>query len=223
MSRPTGIKVEITRSVDSGQPGFVELAFVDALDRLHRFTGKAPVVTTDAIDAASGHPRAGIIECTIVARGVDGAGGSIITVDTRPWSIESTTGESTFVVRPEQLDGIAEKQEQRESLVVFVDVDDTLVRSAGTKRMPIPHVVQHVRELSRRGAALYLWSRGGGDYARTTASEIGLADCFRAFLPKPNIILDDENVSSWRSLFEIHPSSCRGLTVDDYKKRLVGA
>jgi predicted mannosyl-3-phosphoglycerate phosphatase (HAD superfamily) len=45
--------------------------------------------------------------------------------------------------------------------VVFVDVDDTLVRSVGTKRIPMPPVVARVRELHRQGVALYLRSSGG--------------------------------------------------------------
>jgi predicted HAD superfamily phosphohydrolase YqeG len=103
--------------------------------------------------------------------------------------------------------------------VVFVDVDDTLVRSAGTKRVPIPHVVEHVRELWRAGAALYLWSRGGEEYARAAAAELDLADCFEAFLPKPNVILDDEELASWRGVVSVHPASCRGRTIDDYETR----
>jgi hypothetical protein len=34
-------------------------------------------------------------------------------------------------------------------LVVYIDVDDTLVRSAGTKTMPIPSMVEHVKALAR--------------------------------------------------------------------------
>src|SRR3989442_1236349 len=60
---------------------------------------------------------------------------------------------------------------------VFVDVDDTLVRSAGTKRIPMPSVIQHVRELHAQGAVLYCWSSGGAEYARQSAEELGLAQC----------------------------------------------
>jgi hypothetical protein len=37
--------------------------------------------------------------------------------------------------------------------IVFVDVDDTLVRSAGSKRIPITSVVERVAGLKRAGAA----------------------------------------------------------------------
>ena len=69
--------------------------------------------------------------------------------------------------------------------VVFVDVDDTLVRSVGTKRIPMPRVVDRVKSLHKDGAILYLWSSGGADYARDSAKELGIADLFTAFLPKP--------------------------------------
>ncbi len=92
--------------------------------------------------------------------------------------------------------------------VVFVDVDDTFVRSVGTKRIPIPAVLQYIRHLSQRGATLYCWSSGGGEYARQSAEEFGIADCFVAFLPKPNVLLDDQNISDWRDLKQMHPSMC---------------
>ena len=82
--------------------------------------------------------------------------------------------------------------------IVYVDVDDTLIRSVGTKRIPMPRVVEKVRNLHREGATLYLWSSGGAEYARTSAQELGISDCFVAFLPKPTIIIDDQRVSDWR-------------------------
>jgi FMN phosphatase YigB (HAD superfamily) len=64
------------------------------------------------------------------------------------------------------------------SEIVFVDVDDTLVRSAGSKRMPITAVVERVRGLKEAGATLYCWCTGDADYARDAAGEVGLQDCF---------------------------------------------
>ena len=75
--------------------------------------------------------------------------------------------------------------------VVYVDVDDTLVRSFGSKRMAMPAVVQCVRELNAAGFRLYCWSTAGADYCRVTAQELGILDCFQGFLPKPEIIIDD--------------------------------
>jgi hypothetical protein len=50
-------------------------------------------------------------------------------------------------------------------LVAYVDVDDTLVRSFGSKRIPMPAMATHVRELHRAGVVLYCWSSGGAKYA----------------------------------------------------------
>lgn len=103
---------------------------------------------------------------------------------------------------------------------VFVDVDDTLVRSVGSKRIPMPSVIQHVRDLHSQGAVLYCWSAGGAEYARRSAEEFGLADCFTAFLPKPNVFIDDQSATEWPRSVLIHPSSCSGCTLDDYRGQL---
>lgn len=91
--------------------------------------------------------------------------------------------------------------------VVFVDVDDTLVRSVGTKRIPMIAAIARVRELHAAGAALYLWSSGGADYARSSAIELGIESCFVAFLPKPDVYLDDQAVHEWRYCRHVLPGS----------------
>ncbi len=96
-------------------------------------------------------------------------------------------------------------------LVIYVDVDDTFVRSYGTKRIPIPTVLGHIRSLFGLGAKLYCWSSGGADYARASAEEFSIADCFLAFLPKPDVLLDDQNVADWRRLRQVHPNECDAL------------
>lgn len=96
-------------------------------------------------------------------------------------------------------------------MVIYVDVDDTFVRSYGTTRIPIPAVISHIRALHEQGAELYCWSSGGADYARASAAEFGLVDCFTAFLPKPDVLLDDQNVADWRRLRQVHPNECGAL------------
>ncbi|WP_430540518.1 DUF705 domain-containing protein [Pseudoxanthomonas japonensis] len=91
--------------------------------------------------------------------------------------------------------------------IVFVDVDDTLVRSAGTKRIPMPPVIARVRELHQQGVAMYLWSSGGADYARASATELGIEDCFLAFLPKPDAYIDDQPVHEWRYCQHVLPGN----------------
>jgi hypothetical protein len=107
-----------------------------------------------------------------------------------------------------------------QSLVVYVDVDDTLVRSIGPKRIPVARVVEHVRKLHESGAVLYCWSSGGADYARHIAEEFGIGHCFSKFLPKPNIMIDDQSVADWRLCLEIHPLSINDKTVSEYWEQI---
>ena len=90
-----------------------------------------------------------------------------------------------------------------------MDVDDTFVRSVGTKRIPMPVVIQHIRELQEQGAVLYCWSSGGAEYAKQSAEEFGIADCFVGFLPKPNVLLDDQNMDEWRYLIMCSSNNVR--------------
>ena len=105
-------------------------------------------------------------------------------------------------------------------LVVYVDVDDTLVRSVGTKRIPMTGAVEHVRSLHADGAHLFCWSSGGGEYARSVAEELGIAACFVAFLPKPHVLLDDQPIGSWRRLVTVHPVQCESESVATYREAL---
>jgi predicted HAD superfamily phosphohydrolase YqeG len=102
------------------------------------------------------------------------------------------------------------------SLVVYIDVDDTLVRSAGTKTMPIPSVIEHVKQLANSGAELYCWSSVGAEYARTTARNLGIESCFVAFLPKPHIVIDDQAVTDWKHFATVHSLNV-AKSVDEYK------
>lgn len=105
-------------------------------------------------------------------------------------------------------------------LIIYVDVDDTLIRTAGSKRIPVSGVAQHVASLASEGAQLYCWSSGGANYAREVATELGIAACFVAFLPKPHALLDDQNVADWRRLAQVHPGRCATMTVQDYRQSI---
>ena len=91
--------------------------------------------------------------------------------------------------------------------IIYIDVDDTFVRSIGTKRIPMPRVIAHIRELHEGGATLYCWSAGGEEYARESAREFGVEECFTAFLPKPHFIVDDQEPHEWRGFRVVHPNS----------------
>jgi len=54
---------------------------------------------------------------------------------------------------------------------------------------------------------LYLRSSGGAEYARASAAELGIEDCFVAFLPKPDVYLDDQPVHEWRYCQHVLPGN----------------
>lgn len=91
---------------------------------------------------------------------------------------------------------------------VYVDVDDTLVRTTSGTVIPIPGVIAHVRHLHERGAQLYCWSAGGADYAQQTAERLHIAHCFTAYLSKPHLFFDDQQPSEWPGFCVQHPSAC---------------
>jgi hypothetical protein len=105
----------------------------------------------------------------------------------------------------------------KSELYIYVDIDDTIVRSVGSKRIPIPNVIQHVRDLKNQGAVLFCWSSGGAEYAKKSAQEFGIAHLFESFLPKPNIMIDDQQINSWKRYICVHPSSCGNNSLENYR------
>ena len=69
----------------------------------------------------------------------------------------------------------------------------------------MPGVIQHIRRLHAEGELLYLWSSGGAEYAKASASELGISEIFTAFLPKTTLIIDDQAVEDWRYCKHQHP------------------
>lgn len=97
-------------------------------------------------------------------------------------------------------------------IVVYVDVDDTLVRSIGSKRIPLPGTIEQVRRLAASGSYdLYCWSTGGADYARASAAELGVEACFVAFLPKPEVYIDDQSFEDWRYCKHVLPGNASSV------------
>lgn len=99
----------------------------------------------------------------------------------------------------------------RSKRIIYFDVDDTLIRSVGAKRIPMPNVVAQVRRLHDSGAELYLWSSGGAEYAEQSAKELGIAGCFVAFLPKPDLYVDDQSVGDWRFCAHVLPTNAENV------------
>ena len=91
--------------------------------------------------------------------------------------------------------------------VIFVDVDDTLIRTVGTKRIPIPASLAFVQRMHSAGHSLYCWSRGGAEYSCEVAEQFGIKECFVGFLPKPDVLLDDRLENLLDHCQFIHPNS----------------
>ncbi|PUB79806.1 MAG: hypothetical protein DBO99_03080 [gamma proteobacterium symbiont of Ctena orbiculata] len=105
-------------------------------------------------------------------------------------------------------------------LIIYVDVDETFVRNYGVKRIAMPNVIKHIQELKNQGAIIYCWSSGGSEYAKKSAIEFGIDDCFEGFLPKPEVSIDDLSFFKWRNLLEVHPNECDGKTIEYYRQKL---
>jgi hypothetical protein len=99
------------------------------------------------------------------------------------------------------------KRFEEPAVIYFVDVDDTLVRTYGTKVVPIVKTVHAVRHLFEQGHTLYCWSSGGGEYAKTIATQFGIESCFVAFIPKPQVLIDDQEPADWRTMKVVHPNA----------------
>lgn len=105
-------------------------------------------------------------------------------------------------------------------LVLFVDIDDTLVRSFGSKRIPMTPMVERIRQWHAEGAVLYAWSSGGAAYVASALAELGLTECFVACLPKPQVFVDDVRVEAWRTAVQLHPNEIAPCSVDDLERLL---
>ena len=98
------VAVSILRFVDEYQPGFVECELTDAFGQIHSFMEKIPIVTGEPLWSNSTYPRSGGIACDVEQEWQDDAGRSLVKVNTeRQWSVESTTGGTTFVVLSSQV------------------------------------------------------------------------------------------------------------------------
>jgi hypothetical protein len=97
---------------------------------------------------------------------------------------------------------------------IYLDAEDTLVPSTADTRISPEKMVTRIRELARKGAGLYLWSRQGAEHARQVAAQRGIEDCFRGFLPKPEVIIDAQALEDWR-ISEIHPVASTAVRLED--------
>jgi hypothetical protein len=158
----------------------------------------------------------GLTILDVRARGLERLGVQVTDVESGRGSVrfmarsveERVDANQTFPLRHPQPHAVA-------GLSAFVDVDDTLVRSVGSKRIPMSEVIRRVRELHSGGARLYCWSTAGAVYAHDTAAELDIAHCFFGFLDKPHVMIDDQTPSAWRNLVCLHPNEIASMSLSE--------
>ena len=74
------------------------------------------------------------------------------------------------------------------NVAIYVDVDLTLVDEHQRLK---PNAWEGLLTLREAGCRLFLWSTNGADYCRRIAERHEVARLFDAFLPKPDVYVDD--------------------------------
>ena len=91
-------------------------------------------------------------------------------------------------------------------MIYYIDVDDTLIRTIGSKIIPIPNTLKLINELDLSANTIYLWSRGGAEYCKNTAHLLGIQDKIFGYLSKPDILIDDQDICDWSHIKKFHPN-----------------
>lgn len=96
----------------------------------------------------------------------------------------------------------------KHGMILYVDVDDTIIDHHD---VPKQHVLKFLEYARSQGCQLYLWSQGGGDYCLEIAEKLGIKDWFLAFLPKPDVCVDDLEINARFIQKHIHPIQLAGV------------
>lgn len=101
------LKATVVRYIDDEpQPGVVECMLVDAAGQSHAFIEKTAVVSAKPLFSTDTYPMACELACEVEAEWIDEGGEPLVRACTeRPWGLESTTGQTVFVVHASQLVG----------------------------------------------------------------------------------------------------------------------
>lgn len=102
---------------------------------------------------------------------------------------------------------------------IYVDVDLTLVDHIGCI---LPEAIDGLRTLREAGCHLFLWSTGGAEYCRSVAERYEITDLFEAFLPKPDIFVDDMPHTIFNGFtFDVNQDGPWGQMASDIVRRHV--
>ena len=96
--------VQIIRYVSrEPQPGIVACEFTDAENRTHTLIDKVPIFSVSDLNEADSYPQPGLVRCDIVNTWWEEDGRELVRISTSRDGVESTEGQSGFVVLRKQL------------------------------------------------------------------------------------------------------------------------
>lgn len=92
-------------------------------------------------------------------------------------------------------------------MIYYIDIDDTLIRTVGSKAIPMVRTIEFINSINQSNDSIYLWSRGGAEYCRQIAEKLNITSNIKGYLPKPDVLIDDCDISQWNFMTVIHPNS----------------
>jgi hypothetical protein len=51
---------------------------------------------------------------------------------------------------------------------------------------------------------------------------LGIEHCFVGFLPKPHVVIDDQELTVWKRFSVVHPMNTAGQSIEDYRELVAG-
>lgn len=91
--------VQVVRFVADYHPGIVACEFIDADSRRHTLIDKAPIFSSEPLDAQTSYPQPGAVRCAMSSQWIDASGREVVRVNTvDPDCVASAEGCNDFVV-----------------------------------------------------------------------------------------------------------------------------
>lgn len=102
-------------------------------------------------------------------------------------------------------------EEPRKDLLSNLAKDGKLVEINGTMYEKNIKVIENLKRHFDRGHLVFVWSHGGGEWAKTAVEALGIGSFVTATMPKPDWVIDDcEQVIGQAKLYLIINDSVNG-------------
>ncbi len=86
------------------QPGLVEVMMTDASGRQWTFVDKWPIFSAQTLTDQTQYPVGVLIDCELTDEDVGGIDQNLVLISTeKPWGVQTTEGQTEFVIRRDQL------------------------------------------------------------------------------------------------------------------------